>query len=639
MKFVPSIADSTRRLLRGMRGWMPGIGRWMSRLNAEQRGMLRNETRACREELLEFGRSSDREFTALAQGLSELTQNLAELRKHSAEFQLTLEDRDADRPIASAYEVYKRSVDIVHSSIGIASSEQEQMRGIESVLLAACSASDQFRRNQLLLRLITMSIRMEAARMELEHQTIFQNVGDAIGDITRKITASTEIAFQRIEAVIAETGNERSLLHGIECDLHNRARVSIQTIQHELTSLQRALVPCAERGRRVADLFAQTEPLTLRTLSSLQHQDIVRQQLEHVAAGFDDLHQHLDEEAVATGVELGYIHHAAEVQQAHLDSARSEIEHATSEVIGGLEAILSTGATLVKELDAMEAMSSTAFADFKIVEMFQKEISELARVADKSKETNGNISRLVVRIEEVVRVFAEEVGHHELDVKIVALNAQIAAARVPSADALSRLAEETCRVSQDNSVVTRALLTDLQTGLSQLRDMKASADQFLVIVTDEKTELEKGVEAVTMKLTRLSTRVQSDVMQVRQEFSAVQQRTQAIVGGLTLGALIERSFPRSEQLCAQLLAVSTDHSDRSQLSDQATARLEAHRDRYTMQKENSTHTSVISGKTAVANAGLELFTVEPEQNFAVTAQARSKPASTVKDLGDGIELF
>lgn len=639
MLLLAPIANVTHRLLRGARRCVPArITQWMNRLSPEQRQALGEETRICGRALLQFGRSSDKEFTALAQGLSQLNENLTGLRRHAAEFQQLLEDTGADRPIASAYEVYKRSVDIVHSSIGIASSEQVQMLGIETILRSACGASDKFRRNQLLLNLITMSIRMEAARMEPEHQAIFQNVGDAISDITRQITTSTEAAFQRIEAVIAETSVERGLLQGIERDLQVRAQSSIKTIQHELTALQAALVPCAEEGRGIAELFAQTAPQTLQTLSALQHQDIVRQQLEHVAAGFDDLHVHLDEtsgaNAATTKLELGYIHHAAGVQQAHLRSARDEIEQATAEVVTGLQAILATGTTLVERLGAMETVSTAAFADFKIVGMFQKEISELARVADKSEETNGNISRLVGRIEQVVRVFAEEVGHHELGVSIVALNAQIAAARVPSADALSRLAEETSRVSNENAAVTRTLLAELQTGLVQLRGIKASADEFLGIVTVEKAELERGVETVTTKLTRLSTSVQADVVRVRRDFEAVQLGTRALLDGLRLTALIEQSFPPAENLCAKLLEVSGDHSDHTQLSEEATARLEAHRDRYTMQKENATHATVLTAPAVVPRSNAK------SPAASVTEEKASAPAAaSAEGLGDGIELF
>ena len=639
MRLSVSFPHAARHLMHGVRRCVPArLFRWATRLKAKQRQSFEAETRACGELLLQFGRSSDEEFTALAQGLSQLNQNLTALRQHNADFLMVLEDRDADRPIASAREVYKGSVDLVHSSIGIATAEQEQMRDIEVALLAASGASDHFQRNQILLRLITMSIRMEAAQMEPEHQAVFFNVGDAIGDISRRISASTEVAFQRIEGVIREMRGERNLLHAIELDLFARSQTSIRTIQQELTSLQASLVPCAEQGRGIAELLAQTGPLTLRTLASLQHQDIVRQQLEHVAAGFNDLHQHLG----ATGgtsprLELGYIHHAAGVQQAHLGSARSEIEQATDEVVAGLQALLETSTALAGRFGGMETAASSAFADFRIVDMFRREIGQLAQVADKSKVTNGNISRLVARIEEVVRVFADEVGRNELDVKIVALNAQIAAARVPSADAISRLAEETCRVSQDNTAVTRQLLADLQAGLIRLHAIKASTDQFLGIVTDEKSALEKGVAVVTEKLTRLSAHVQTDATKVRQDFEAAHHRTRDLLDHLGLATQIGRSFPRAEQLCAQLLVASATHAARDLLTNQAEARLEAHRDRYTMQKENATHATVHSLARVPAPAAPIRAT--PPAAFVRTNGPDSPPPATAENLGEGIELF
>lgn len=633
--FTPAqLSSALRRSLRGVsRSVSLLIARCSGGFTPRRRRELCAGTGSCGEALLQFGRASDKEFTALAQGLSSLNNSLMELRGHCTEFQLILEDRDEERPIESAQEIYKRSIDLVHSSIGIAVAEQGQMQGIEAVLLGACGASAKFRRNQILLRMITMSIRMEAARMKPENQALFANVGDAIGDISAKITLSTEAAFQRIEAVLSETATERGHLHGIETDLHANAQSSIRTIQKELTSLKTALAPCAEQGREIGENFSKAEALTMRTMGSLQHQDIVRQQLEHVAAGFNDLHEHLLEttgiNTAATRLELGYIHHAAGVQQAHLRSARAEIEHATSEVVGGLQAILETSTALVEGFAAMEVAGSAAFADFRIVVLFREKIGELARVADRSKIANDKIALLVDRIEEVVRVFAEEVGRHELDVKIVALNAQIASARVPSAEAISRLAEESRRVSDENTEVTRELLSALENGLVQLRAIKQSAEQFLAIVSGEKAQLEAGVEAVTGKLTRLRTRVQSNVAAARNVFEAAHKNTRSLLGRLQLAGQIAESFPPAEDLCTRLLEATTAHADGSRLSEQAHTKLEAHRDRYTMSKENSIHATALVGAPDAA----------AEPPVATTTAAVVVADADDKSLGDGIELF
>ncbi len=625
-----------RRLINGLRARAKSWPwRYKPALPETLRRQLCADTQNVCSTLLQFGKSSDNEFTALAQGLSKLNQNLSQLRTQNADFLLIIEDRDDDRPIASAHEVYKRSVDLVHSSIGIAVSEQEQMRGIESILLSACGASAHFEKNQLILRMITMSIRMEAARLPAEDQALFLTIADAISHISQEIATSTETAFQRIRSVISETCAERTQLQAIEHDLHERAKSSIRTIQHELHSLQSALSPCAEQCRHLTTLLADTQPLTFRTISSLQHQDIVRQQLEHVSSGFQDLQKHLR----ASPLEPGYIHHAADIQQAHLHSARLEIQNATSDVVAGLQAMLDASTNLVDRFTAIESTGSAAFADFRIVSLFREEIGQLARVADKCKETNRNISHLVDRIEEVVRLFAVEIGHHELDVKIVALNAQIAAARVPSADALDRLAEEASRVSNNNTAVTRQLLDNLKDGLTQLLSIKASADEFLTIITEEKAALENGVAIVTEKLTRLGTRVQAAIAQVKKNFEAAQDNTRNLLAQLKLPALIQDSFPPAEKLCTQLLAATSTHAGRHPLTTQAAAQLEAHRDRYTMQKENLTHSAALA---TPSRPKAEPPSPHSPPNPTPTPPPSPSPAPaspSSEKFSDGIELF
>ena len=621
---------------------------------------------ACRADLLRFGRATDEEFTALAQGLGTLNHQLTDLRTQTESFRAILEDTDEERAIASAYTLYKNSVDLVHASMGIAISEQEQMGAIVGSLLHACKARDCFHRNHLLLRILTMSIRMESSRVEAEFQGVFLNVAADVAEIDQKITGSTEAAFGRIEAVVAEARTEQSGLKQLERNLHTQAQTSIRRIQTELDALRAALAPCAGQSRAIAELFAETAPLTLRVIGSLQHQDIVRQQLEHVAEGFSDLGEHLRETNAGprgqTELEVGYVHHAAGVQLAQLESARHEFANAGTAVVEGLQALLQVSAALVEKFAAMETAGSAAFADCRVATLFREEIHQLARIADKSKEANDKISRLVQRIEEVVRVFTEEVGRHDLDVKIVALNAQIAAARVPSADALNKLAEETSLVSAANAEVTRELTTDLRASLDQLQQVKRDADDFLEIITTEKGALETGADGVSDKLTRLSERVQSAAARVRREFEQAYAEGHALLDNLRFPELAARCFEPALQMCAEITAATASFSDRASLSAAATARLEAHRGRYTMQKENALHTSAIDGaETAAAPAagdGIELFAAEPaaEQTLAAAGAAdpseqtdrsdRPDPSAdpaaappAASDLGPGIELF
>jgi hypothetical protein len=620
------------------------------------------EAERCRIALAAFGQESDEEFTALAQGLAQINQRLKVTRDEADRLDRILQDRDEDRALASARTLYKSSVDLVHSSVGIAVTEQEQLGQIDEKLLAACRARDKFKRNDLLLRILTMSFRMEAARVDAESQAVFFNVAADIESIGQKIGTTTETAFSRIETVIAEARAERGDLKMLERDLQGRAQQSIQHIEQELAGLASALAPCIEHSRAIAGLFASTGPETLQIITALQHQDIVRQQLEHVAAGFHDLCEHFHETGPArtnrkrrAQVELAYVHRATCVQQMHLGSARQEIEQAGTDVVAGLNALLGTGATLVERLAEMENTAASTIRDNHTVRNFKEQISQLAQVATKSKEANDNITRLVQRIEEVVRMFSEEIVQHEFDVMLVALNAQIAAARLPSADALSKLAEETSYVSTDNTAVTDELTANLQACLVQLHQIKSEADEFLGIVTREKNELESGMIAVSEKLDRMLEHVHTGTVQARQDFAAVHDDCRALLERLVFPASIAQCFGHAEQLCTELLEVSADGAADGSLSTAAASRLQAHRDRYTMEKEDAAHAAALDGPTAAPTAAECFFadapvnstarhrTIEratpPDRTAAADASQPPAPPPDKTDLGDGIELF
>lgn len=675
---VPS-ARAARRLSIGIRRLMPAfLCRWADAHARDQLTAAMAELQPCQEALQRFGRKSDMDFTALAQGLSHLNQRLANLRTQAEQLELILDDRDDDRALSSARTLYRSSVDLVHASMGTALSEQEQMKSIEESLLRACRARAKFKRNHLLLRILTMSVRMEASRMNPEFQGVFLNVAAAIGEISDKIARSTETAFDRIEAVIAEARTERGNLKDLEKNLLTRAESSIQRIDRDLDALKGSLQPCVDQSRGIAGLFAAVTPATVQTLASLQHQDIVRQQLEHVVAGFDDIRRRLLDDPPASQpearLELGYVHSAAGVQQAQLRAARAEIEKAAAEVTSGLQSLQEIGGKLAVRFATMESAGCAAFRDCRVAPMFRDEIHRLAQVADMSEKANDKISGLVDRIAEVVRFFSGEISRCELDVKIVALNAQIAAARLPSADALNKLAEETSILSGENAHVTGDLVAELQTGLDALLAIKRDADEFLGIVTSEKAELERGMVTVSEKLVRLGESVQSRSAQVRREFEAANGETRALIDGLGFPALVASCYAPAERLCESFLTATVDYANPEESSGDTPARFDSNWDRDTLHRGSATRASAFSRgvEATAAPATIELFTASesppataaPAPGNATSSQPfQTEPVDAPKDgptpaspcqpaspapapeapesseFGDGIQLF
>lgn len=633
---------------------LPGPGRWRRAAAPEAGAPAAPALGRCRAALLHFGQQSDQEFTALARELARFGGELADLRRQAGRLSAVVEDRDEDRALSAAYALYKSSVDLVHASLGVAVSEQEQMQAVEQQLLHTCRSRSHFERSDMMLRILTLNLRMESARLEPEQRGVFLNVAANIGEIAEKVLASSRQAFTRIEATVHEAAAERGELRQLEETLHRRAHHSVETIFRELERLRVALAPCGEKNHAIEERLEQTTPITTRMLLALQHQDIVRQKLEHIATGFGDIGQRLPDALRGPGPAGAFVLQAAAVQHAQLRAARAEIEQAGAEVTGGMAQLLEHGQTLLTDYTALEQAVCGAFADCRLADLYRDQITDLAEIAAQGQTTNEKVARSVARIEEIVRVFSQEIARQEFDVKIVALNAQIAAARMSSAGALNKLSEECSRVSAEIGAITEALAAELDGVLQSLHQISGQAASFLSIVSREKQALESGAVTVSEQLRHLGEQIQGDAARTGQQFAKLFGETTALLGRLHFPELIAASFGPAEELCLSLQQTMAASAGQP-LDTAAAAILAAHRERYTMEEERRAHAAALGTTAASAApvAAVELFDFAPAAESAPDAPAPAAdpaagaapgtesppPAAPKPDLGPGIELF
>jgi hypothetical protein len=107
---------------------------------------------------------------------------------------------------------------------------------------------------------------------------------------------------------------------------------------------------------------------------------------------------------------------------------------------------------------------------------------------------------------------------------------------------------------------------------------------------------------------------------------------------LQFPVLIERCFGPAEAFCNHLLGSLAEFARREDLSDEAVARLEEHRGRYTMQREHDEHAAAIGAPAPAAGtpAGLS---ADSEPSGEATGAAAPSAEGAAGALGDGIELF
>jgi len=346
----------------------------------------------------------------------------------------------------------------------------------------------------------------------------------------------------------------------------------------------------------------------------------------------------------------------------------TDIEKAGSEVAKGISQLLDIGGQLIAHFTELEKAGQAAFGRSRISELFNHEIHQLTLIADQSEKANEKISRLVERIDEVVRVFSREISSHEFEVKVVSLNAQIAAARMSAANALNKLAEESSLASAANAAATADLTSELQSCLNKLQGIKADADEFMRIVTREKDDLVTNASRVSAQLASLGAQIGDRSSNVRREFAAVHQAQNDLLSRLRFRELVQTSYEPAVLICDKLRKATRAFDLPDDLSKEGQRKLALHQSRYTMERENELHANALGNSAApVTNSiagsmagDVDLFdSVTPETPLpspAVTpptaencpAQSAAplplpsvstQPPAPKEDLGDGIELF
>ncbi len=637
---------------------LPPLPTWLGaraprawRVHAARRDIRREMHRVAdgRRSLADFDTCSTGEFSGLAECLSTLHTRLGEVAAEAASLDRVLQDRDGDRAHQSAFDLYKKSVDLAHASIGIALSQEEEMEQLEARLL---QNRTQFTQNSLMFRVLVLNIRAESARPEIDpaHRAVFASVADDMAAMGTKMTTTVDAAFNELEVIVDEAATGRKDLETLKQSLHVGAKQSIALLRSELELIKHSLAPCAEANAAITDLLTRARNQTGDLITALQFQDIVRQQLEHVGQGFDDIAGHVGTNGSRQNIDLAYLRHAARVQQTHLKGSRQAIEEAGRKIGSAGTALLATGSELVSRFETMERVAAGAFSRSQLGTLFKTETATLVEIAGQSEATNERIARLLDRIEKAIRVFSSEISHHEFDVQLITLNAQVAATRIPEALALNKLTEETAHLAAATATLTSTMSNQLRDTLVRLQAMRDEAARVRETIGREKTELTSSSVSVDAKLARLNDRILKSSSETSQHFNAAYEQVRTQVGSLQFPLLIAGAYAPAEELCVRLIDTTAPFAD-VELSAAGRDALAVHQSRYTMEDERNAHLATVQAPgtpapAAPADDGLELFGDDPapapaDGSITVTAAdlAAAPPPAAEKPADDGVELF
>ncbi|MBE2213286.1 MAG: hypothetical protein IAE82_05395 [Opitutaceae bacterium] len=489
------------------------------------------------------------------------------------------------------------------------------------------------------LSFVEVLFRVESASLEMEQRETF---GTVAADIHRLRQLVGE-AFEKNSGLLGSThATLAAVRQRLENDFRHHARAiseKRQSIEAALSRLDQQLLSNARQDTDARALARQLSVQVATVVSALQFQDIIKQKCSHVVEALADWEEH-----------HLYDRAFVRVQVAHLRTVDQDIDQAVSEISGGIGRIRELGEGIERRSLSMDDLEGMIASADGMVQMLLDSIREtrgiltgttaLIREANEAARPAGNIAANLT----------STLGELSINMRLVALNAQVRSVQITDVTGLEVLAVRTAEISNRITGVSH----EVAERLGRLRDVTDEMFGLFDRFSQEGSEREQRMELAQGP-------VETELHQLRDRTLAVFQTiTQAVEHVRAAASGLDEALADVPQAHAGLIRAVEDLegfaenycSESDELSARAEQLLAAHAGKYTMASERHVHVAATGGGDAmpeVEQAAPELFDtadvpaeVSPQRQMAGGPAARSRqaagtPAET--SLGTNVDLF
>jgi methyl-accepting chemotaxis protein len=258
---------------------------------------------------------------------------------------------------------------------------------------------------------------------------------------------------------------------------------------------------CAGVASSISTASKEVSGNIAEVVTSMQFHDITRQQIEHAGEALADICCRVEkirdsgEDTAGADTVISNAMAITELQVAQLTHAASELTAAVDNILANLRGIAG-----MEEAISTEAREMAGSADGSGSSFFEEMESNLTSVAMALQRSASENRRLVVALEgvdgtiEEISLFVNSIETIGEEIELIALNAQIKAARTGEAGAaLGVLAEAIQRLSLDARSQTGAI-----TGL--LKSITDTSGDLCRDIGEETSSLEAEVQEITTSL-------------------------------------------------------------------------------------------------------------------------------------------
>jgi hypothetical protein len=468
------------------------------------------------------------------------------------------------------------------------------------------------------LTYLTVLFKIESARLPADmHETFF--------------TVTKEI--ERMRQLVDETFAENArLLDGakmtlsdvrgrLEADFKNHAEGLVRKrdeIQSAIKMLDSQLSNNSERDLRMHKQSHIIAAEVGKIISGLQFQDIIQQKCAHVV-------DELGETAFRQGGD------SARLQACHIDAVCSDLDNGLEHIRSGLANIereTNQFDEICLKLDGLEGMVAAADGMVQLLLDVLGEVGDIIRVV---AELTDQASRTLAPMKDLASQVTSAVVELSIDMRLIALNAQIRSVQGGQGTGLEVLAARTALISDQTTTITMENFSKLTILRDSINEMLEKFADFQIRGGEQLTAFHVGRADIEARLHAMRDRTLDAFSSISVTLTDLRDSSGKVSDSLEQIPVCREHFVQVAERLHQL-------HDRHDTGDEPSAEAAGRSRTYTMASEHAVHASVFGTSKPNVTETVELFdNAEPPE--APRQRKQAPPPPVVSEFGQNAELF
>src|SRR5690606_26276634 len=319
------------------------------------------------------------------------------------------------------------------------------------------------------LQIIERLFRIEAAALPSEMQTVFEALTQEIAALHREMRSTLTQQFESLAAT-------QRLIEAAMVQLAKRAEAQKARVAETRLGVDRSLALLDERiegnRRRSARLAAEARLMAEAAsdvMVGLQYQDVMRQRSDHIREALAELVERAEAcSSRNSPIDAARVRRVCQIEARQIEAIDIDLGAAAKRISAGIEALSRRLEGIDRDrlslADLRAAIASAAATVDTLVSSPRKCEALVSRPLAGARETYDSVEAFGG----IAMNVTAALQRLTVDIKLIALNAQIQAAQMGEGTGLEVLSEQTCELSEQTGRFTSEIGKDLEQLVSLL---------------------------------------------------------------------------------------------------------------------------------------------------------------------------